>query len=187
LGCQRYLLTKSLRVSMHCNQRKLFKFAIKALVTAAILLGIAGLSIITLIGWSEFSRTRYLERLIKETQVPRGLLALGSYPIASIFEPSEEKICVFHSYKGGLREEKMGPAQRQALEDLELPSEDGTWYLIAFRGDDITRVLLIDESTTVKLVSQSECFEPITSGLFLVQKQSSESPSIPTVKFVLKE
>ena len=172
---------------MHFNQRKILKLVIKTLVAVTIFLVMTSLFFLTLVGWSEFSRARYLDRLINETQVPRELLTLGSHPIASIFETSEEKICVFHSYKGGLRDEKTSSAQRRVVKNLELPSEDGTWYLIAFRGGETTRVLLIDESIVVKLASQSDCFEPKTSGLFLVQKHFSESPSIPTMEFILKE
>ena len=172
---------------MHFNLHKALQILARILTY---LLAIAALLIvvsIALIGWSEFLRTRHLERLHGETQLPQELIYVGQYPLTSIFVNTENRICVWHSYKANLKNEEMTLGQSRSVRNLELPYEDLTWYLIAFNGDQISRVLLIDETIEIKLASESRCFSSRDNGHILVQKQSSETSSILKVEFILKE
>lgn len=172
---------------MHFNLDRALRIVIRSV---AILLVISLLFILTstvFIGWSEFSSMRHLKQLRSESQIPKELTNLGLHSLTSIFAANEDQICVFHSCTGIREVPEMSPVQKQATKHLELPSEELTWYLIAFQGDRITRVLLVDESIDAKLTSKSRCFRPESSGLISVQEYSSESSSIPKVEFVVKE
>jgi hypothetical protein len=139
---------------------------------------------VTLIGWNEFKRTRQLDRLSRETQVPQALIDLGERPLVSLFGPVEERVCVLHPYTGNRGIEAMSPEEEQAVRRLDLPSEDLTWYLVAFQGKAVARVLLINETTVAELASDSMCFGRHDIGLIQVQQHPTWPPPIRQVQFI---
>lgn len=67
---------------------------------------------------------------------------------------------------------------------LDLPSEDLTWYLVAFQGQAIERVLLINEMTVAELTSDSMCFGRHDIGLIRVQQHPTSPSPIRQVQFI---
>ena len=139
---------------------------------------------VALVGWNEFKRTRQLDRLSRETQVPQALIDTGERPLAPLFGSLEERICVLHPYTGNRGIEAMSPEEEQAARRLDLPSEDLTWYLVAFQGKAIARVLLINEATVAELTSDSMCFGQHEIGLIRVQQHPTSPPPIRQVQFI---
>lgn len=163
---------------------RMLKRALVLLLIIAISLASASLA---LIAWSEFNRSRHLDRLFRETSVPAELINPGNRPLASLFASSEERICVLHPYTGNRGIPEMSSREKYAVRRLDLPSEDLTWYVVAFQGNAITRVLLLNEMTTSKLASDSMCFGRGDVGLIRVQEHPSTSPPSREVHFIKRE
>ena len=135
--------------------------------------------------YADIMRTRYIDRLQRETKVPEQLVTPGEHPLASIFLGSEDRICVLEPYASSRGLDEMSAGQLKATQDLELPSEDGMWYLIAFQRDDLVRVLLITIGQ-VELSSRPMCFFRDQSGVIEVRTQQREYLPIRSVEFHLK-
>lgn len=172
---------------VHLTLHKTLRMLKRALVLLLILaISLAAVSL-ALIAWSEFNRSRQIDRLFRETLVPAELITPGDRPLASIFAPSEERICVLHPYTGNRGIPEMSSSEKHAVSRLDLPSEDLTWYVVAFQGDAVTRVLLFNEMTTSKLASDSMCFGRSDIGLIRVQDHPSTSPPSREVHFIKRE
>ena len=79
----------------------------------------------------------------------------------------------------------MTAGQLTAIRGLDLPSEEGTWYLVAFERDEIRRVLLITYKQ-VELASRPICFFRGQSGVIQVHTHDWEHLPLQSVEFHLK-
>lgn len=140
---------------------------------------------VMLIMVGEVKHTSDLNRLLRQTKVPEQLVKPGVHPLASIFLGSEDRICVLEPYASGRGLDEMSARQLKATQDLDLPSEDGMWYLIAFQRDDVVRVLL-STIEQVELSSRPMCFFRDQSGVVEVRTHQREYLPLRSVQFHLK-
>lgn len=138
--------------------------------------------VVVLVMYEETKRTSYLNRMLRETKVPEQLVTPGEHPLASLFMGLEDRICVLDAYAGNRGLDEMTAGQLKAIQDLELPGEDGMWYLVAFQGDDAVRLLLIT-IRQVELSSRSTCFHRHQPGVIQVTAHQHEHLPFRSVDF----
>jgi hypothetical protein len=129
--------------------------------------------------YPEIRREYLFQKYLPSEHQVRALSMAGNFPISSIMQAGEVKVCSMNSYSRPDELTDLTEKQKQSLSKSETPSEDGSWYLLFYSIDKINRVILIRNIKPPILLEAQNC--GAANSFFSISEKMD--PSSIAIKF----